>query len=284
MNIGFLTKYNKDRIIYAKDNGFKSIELLISPNDPLDPTINNEKDILEAKEFIKKNDITISAIGVYYINCLDSDHDKREFSIEYLNKIIKICKLLNVDIIGTVPGRNSDETIEDNIPIYKKIFTPIIQKIEYNNLKLAYENCPRFHYHPFRGVNIAYCPKSWEMIFNTIESEAVGLEYDPSHPVSMMMDYIEPIYEFKHKIFHIHLKDTEILVDNLKRNGIFEPHIFQFRLPGYGDIDWNLFFDSLSKINYKGDANIECCKDPNIPDHDELVSLKHAKENLINYF
>ena len=107
------------------------------------------------------------------------------------------------------------------------------------------------------------------------------LEYDPSHPVSMMMDYIEPIYEFKHKIFHIHLKDTEILVDNLKRNGIFEPHIFQFRLPGYGDIDWDLFFDSLSKINYKGDANIECCKDPNIPNHDELVSLKHAKENLI---
>ena len=90
MKIGFLTKYNKDRIIYAKDNGFKSIELLISPNDPLDPTRNNEKDILEAKEFIKKNDITISAIGVYYINCLDSDHDKREFSIEYLNKIIKI--------------------------------------------------------------------------------------------------------------------------------------------------------------------------------------------------
>ena len=43
MKIGFLTKYNKDRIIYAKDNGFKSIELLISPNDPLDPTTNNEK-------------------------------------------------------------------------------------------------------------------------------------------------------------------------------------------------------------------------------------------------
>ena len=86
MKIGFLTKYSKDRIIYAKDNGFKSIELLISPNDPLDPTIHSEKDILEANEFIENSEITISAIGVYYINCLDSDQGKREFSIEYLNK------------------------------------------------------------------------------------------------------------------------------------------------------------------------------------------------------
>ena len=60
--------------------------------------------------------------------------------------------------------------------------------------------------------------------------------------------------------------------------------ILMMRLLAVSSIILAFALPHIKNDNYKGDANIECCKDPNIPDHDELVSLKHAKENLINYF
>ena len=57
-------------------------------------------------------------------------------------------------------------------------------------------------------------------MFEIIDSPNFGLNFDPSHFVWMQMDYVKPIYAFKDKIFHIHLKDTRIDYDRLNDVGI----------------------------------------------------------------
>ncbi|GEM_PF-4391548 len=56
------------------------------------------------------------------------------------------------------------------------------------------------------------------------------------------MDYIQPVYEFKDKIFHIHFKDIKIRKDKLAECGVmaYPLDFMQPKIPGLGDIDWGL--------------------------------------------
>jgi sugar phosphate isomerase/epimerase len=73
------------------------------------------------------------------------------------------------------------------------------------------------------------------------------------------MDYIKPIYEFKDRIFHIHIKDAKVYKDKLDRVGILASPLEYHspKLPGLGDIDWGRFISALTDIRYEGHAVIE---------------------------
>ncbi|MBU8912407.1 MAG: sugar phosphate isomerase/epimerase [Spirochaetales bacterium] len=262
MKIGFLSGYDKGKIEFAGKNGFGSIQLIVNPGGPLDPTTVGRDAILEAKEFIEGAGVEISALGAYRGNCLHGDSAERGAAIEFLKKTMDLCETLDVAVLGTVPGRDTEKSIDENIAGFKEVFTPLARMAEDAGLRIAFENCPRFHYFPFRGVNIAYCPRAWDMMFDAVPSEALGLEYDPSHPVSMFMDVIEPIHRYGERIYHVHAKDTEILKGNLSENGILQPGMFRYRLPGYGDVDWVRFVSALFEIGYSGNMDIEGCVDP----------------------
>jgi sugar phosphate isomerase/epimerase len=262
MKIGFLTSYDLGRIAFAGSNGFGSIQLIVNPGECLDPTRATEDAMLEAKEHIESVGVEISAVGTYNVNCLQADGTRRSEAVEFLKKTMDLCEMLGVKTLGTVPGRDTEKSVEDNMPGFKEVFTPLSAMAEDKGLTIVFENCPRFHYFPFRGVNIAYCPRAWDMMFDAVPSEALGLEYDPSHPVSMFSDYIEPIYRYGNKIHHVHAKDTEILTQNLRENGILQPEMFRYRLPGYGDVNWKKLTSALFEVGYEGNMDIEGCDDP----------------------
>jgi sugar phosphate isomerase/epimerase len=96
-------------------------------------------------------------------------------------------------------------------------------------------------------------------MFDIIPSDHFGLNFDPSHFVWQMMDYIEPIYEFKDKLFHIHFKDAKILRHRLNEVGIMAYPLAYMspKLPGYGDVDWGKFVSALTDVGYEGFACIE---------------------------
>jgi sugar phosphate isomerase/epimerase len=88
----------------------------------------------------------------------------------------------------------------------------------------------------------------------------VGLQYDPSHLVWQMMDPIQTAREFVDKIYDVHLKDTEIRWDVLRRGGINPVNRAQwwaYRLPGLGSINWSEFFSVLQRVGYTGAMSIE---------------------------
>jgi sugar phosphate isomerase/epimerase len=89
------------------------------------------------------------------------------------------------------------------------------------------------------GHNIAYSPYIWRRIIEQW-GETVGLNYDPSHLVWLMIDQERFIKEFGPNILHMQAKDVMIDRDGLYERGTFSSGIgWQIpRMHGLGDVDW----------------------------------------------
>jgi sugar phosphate isomerase/epimerase len=92
--------------------------------------------------------------------------------------------------------------------------------------------------------NLATSPAIWQRMFSDIQSASFGLNFDPSHFVWQGMDYLEPMREFREKLFHVHAKDARLDHSRLNRVGLLaHPNEYHTpKLPGLGDVDWSCFF------------------------------------------
>jgi sugar phosphate isomerase/epimerase len=168
---------------------------------------------------------------------------------------------MGVNMVTTFIGKDKDKTVEENLELFKEVWTPIIKHAENRQVKIGIENCPMYFSkdeYP-GGKNLASTPAIWKKMFELIPSDFLGLNYDPSHPYLLMMDYIKPIYEFKDKIFHMHLKDLKIFKDKLAEYGVLSyPSLWHApKLPGLGGIDFGALTSALNDIGFDGYAVIE---------------------------
>jgi sugar phosphate isomerase/epimerase len=282
MKIGLLISYTPADIALCKRIGFKSCQLRIAPGSALDLAKCQEKDVLAAKEEMQKNDIEVSAIGDYPNN-LDPDPVKRGNSIAHMERLMRVAELLGTNTICTFAGRIPDKDIPDNIPAFKEVYAPLAKKLEDRGLRMAFETCPMFHYFPFRGVNIAYTPRAWDLMFDAVPSPALGLEYDPSHLICLLMDYIEIVYRYGKRIYHVHAKDAEVVERNVKRNGILEPGAVRHRTPGMGQVNWPQLISALRENGYTGNLDIEGRHDPIFHGKTEEEGLRISYNYLRNF-
>lgn len=211
-------------------------------------------------DLCRQNRIDISALG-YYPNPLDPDEEKRKIYVDHLIKVIDAASLLGVNKINTFIGRDKNKSVDENFEIFHRVWPEIIWHAGEKNVKVGIENCPMIFTQDEwpGGNNLATTPAIWRRMFSEIKSDHFGLNYDPSHLLWMQMDYVKPLYEFREKLFHIHLKDARVYRDKLDDVGIMG-YPLQFhtpKLPGLGDIDWSRFFSALNDIRYKGPVCVE---------------------------
>jgi len=192
---------------------------------------------------------------------MDGDLDKRNTAIEHLKKLIQASAKLDVDLVTTFIGRDQNKTVEENLELVKEIWPPILDLAKENGVKVAIENCPMlFGVDQWPGgQNLMTTPSIWKKVFEILPYDNLGINYDPSHFVWQMIDYIKPIYEFKDKIFHVHYKDIKVCKDKLNQCGVMAyPLDFMLpKLPGYGDVDWGKYVSALTDIGYDGFTCIE---------------------------
>lgn len=199
--------------------------------------------------------VEISALA-FYPNTLDPDMQKREANIDHLIKVIDAAKLLRVGMVTTFIGRIPDKNFDDNMSDVAAVWKPILEYAEKQNVKIAIENCPMLFTNDEwpGGQNLMTTPSNWRKIFDILDSDYLGINYDPSHFIWQQIDYIKPIYEFKDKIFHVHFKDIKLYKDRLADVGIMATPL-QFmapKIPGHGDVDWGAFVSALTDIGYDG--------------------------------
>ncbi len=210
--------------------------------------------------YCKKKSVEISALA-FYPNTMDSDIQKREENIEHLKKVIEASARLGVNMVTTFIGRDSQKTVEENVELFREIWPPIIAFAEQNKVKIAIENCPMLFGKDQwpGGQNLMTTPVIWRKLFEIIDSEYFGLNYDPSHFIWQQMDYIKPIYEFKDKIFHVHYKDIKMYKERLEECGVmaYPLDYMSPKLPGLGDVDWGYYVSALTDIGYEGFTCIE---------------------------
>lgn len=210
--------------------------------------------------YCREKKVEISSLA-FYPNTMDGNLEKRKANIEHLYKVIDASSLLGVNMVTTFIGRDQSKNIEENLELVKEIWPPVIRYAESKKVKIAIENCPMlFDSSQWPGgQNLMTTPVIWKKVFEILDSEYIGINYDPSHFVWQMMDYIEPIYEFKDKIFHVHYKDIKLYPEKLKKCGTmaYPLDYMSPKLPGLGDVDWGKYVSALTDIGYDGYTCIE---------------------------
>jgi sugar phosphate isomerase/epimerase len=257
-------------IDFAADNGFSCVELMCWPSGKadrkyagvthVDVASLDDNELGRIRNKLVSRNVTISGLG-YYPNPLHADKYKSDFYIDHIKKVINAAVKLDLGVINTFIGADSARHEDENFEKFLEIWPPVIKFAEERNIKIGIENCPMFFTRDEwpSGNNLAHSPAIWRKMFEAIPSNHFGLNYDPSHLIWQMMDYIKPIYEFRDRLFHVHLKDARIMWEKINDAGILTTplNLHIPKIPGLGDIDWGKFFSALYEVGYNGPACIE---------------------------
>lgn len=260
----------EEMITIVSENGLDCVEVACWPQGKaerryagvshIDTAALTEAKAEELLGFCREKGVEISSLA-YYPNPLDENPEKRKEAVEHLYTLIDASKLLGVNMVTTFIGRMPSKTISENLAEMEKVWKPIVKYAEDKKVKIAIENCPMLFTEDEwpGGQNLMTTPAIWRQVFDRLDSDYLGLNYDPSHFVWQQIDYIQPLYEFKDKIFHVHYKDIKVYQEKLKDVGIMATPLQYMspKLPGLGDVDWGKYVSALTDIGFDGYSCIE---------------------------
>ena len=275
MQLGFVTAILADRSLkqvakFAAENGFECIEVMCWPVGKaerryagvthIDVDGLTKAKAAEVRELVDGFGIGLSGLG-YYPNPLAPDAKERQTYVSHLRKVIRAAELLEVKTVNTFLGRDPAKSVDDNWPLFNRVWTPLIKYAEDHGIRIGIENCPMLFTDDEwpGGQNLATSPVLWRRMFEDVPSPNFGLNFDPSHMLWQQMDYCTPLIEFADKLFHVHAKDARIKEADLADVGVLATPLqwHEPKLPGLGEVDWGAFFAELTNAGYDGPVCIE---------------------------
>lgn len=241
----------------------------------------------EYKAYAAEKKVAISALA-YYPNPLDENLEKRQRVIDHIYSVIDAAKLMEINLVTTFIGRMPTKTISENLKEVEKVWKPILAYAEKQKVKIAIENCPMLFTEDEwpGGQNLMTTPALFRKIFDLLDSDYLGLNYDPSHFVWQQMDYLAPIYEFKDKLFHVNYKDIKVYRNKLQKVGVMATPLEYMspKLPGLGDVDWGKYVSALTDVGYSGYTCIEVEDRAYESDYEDVKrSIKQSTHYLRNF-
>lgn len=150
----------------------------------------------------------------------------------------------------------TDKLIEKGYKDFANTWRPILNEYQKVGVKYALE------VHP---TEIAFDIATAERALKAVDYHpAFGFNYDPSHLGYQGVDYIEFLYKFSDRIFHVHMKDV-YWRDTPGSIGIFGGHVpfghpqryWNFRSLGRGCINFEEIIRALNHIGYDGPLSVE---------------------------
>lgn len=201
-------------------------------------------------EVSKKNNVKIySFCDNYIIN--NSLADKKTLS-EVLNTIKKLIKLKIKKFILPLYGKSRINS-KNKVKIYKSLsrISVICKK---NKIDMLLES------------NMS--PKEFSLLKKNIKSKNCYFLFDTGNRILLKRDFVKDICEFGNDIKYVHLKDKNIN----NKNVIF----------GRGIVDFNLTFEALKKIGYRGPFAIESQRGENI-EFQATKNLNFFRELIAKY-
>ena len=217
----------------------------------------------------------VSTVG-YYCNALQNESQLHD--LEYA---IDNAHLFGAKTVATFAGALEGQSIDAAIPRFKEVFSELAKRAEDRGVKLAIENCPMHGDWRHATCNIGINPDAWELMFDAVPSDALGLEWEPAHQLIQLIDPIAQLRVWAKKIVHLHGKDTSVDWDAVSHHGIFAAKDFApERTPGFGDTNWRDVFSILHENGYEGDVCIEGYHDPVYAGDWEMTSQMHALKYL----
>ena len=215
----------------------------------------------DVKEILNGTGCTISSISIFG-NPLE-DSQKGEEGRQGWERLIDAAELFDTELVTGFAGRVTNRPAPESIPVFKEVFGEYVKRAEQKDVRLAFENCPMGGDWNHGDWNIAYSPELWEMMFEAVPSDRLGLEWEPCHQMCQLIDPIPQLRKWVDKIFHVHGKDATIAWDVIREKGICsgEQYVWH-RTPGFGDSSWTDIISILRMNGYQGTIDIEGFHDP----------------------
>ena len=215
----------------------------------------------EVAAVLEGSDAVISSICVFG-NPLAGD-DLAAQSRDGWKKLIDHAQLFGCDVVAGFSGRVPGEPIDKCIKPWAKVFKPLVERAKDKGVRLAFENCERGGTWKSGTWNIAQTPMAWEMMWDALPADNLGLEWEPCHQMVKLIDPMAQLRKYVKKIFHVHGKDATIMWDVIREHGINGPAPWCFhRTPGFGDSNWTDIISELRRGGFKGSIDIEGWHDP----------------------
>lgn len=147
------------------------------------------------------------------------------------------------------------ERIERGFDDFAERWTPILDAFDEADVRFALEVHPS---------EIAYDYWTTARTLEAVEHRpAFGLNFDPSHLIWQEVDPVSFLWDFRDRIYHIHVKDTKRRLDG--RGGRLGSHLpwgdprrgWDFVSPGHGDVPWEQCIRVLNATGYGGPLSVE---------------------------
>jgi sugar phosphate isomerase/epimerase len=215
----------------------------------------------ELKDAIGDSDVVIDTLGMFGNPLENGDLDQA--TLAGWEALIDNAHHFGARTIAGFTGRIRGQPIKASLPRYKEVWGRLARRAADNGVRIAFENCAMDGNWTAGDWNIAHNPDAWEMMFDALPDDNVGLEWEPCHQLVYLIDPVPQIRKWAPKIFHVHGKDATIRWDVIREHGIFGKLPFvQMRTPGFGDSDWTRIIGELRLAGYRGTIDIEGWHDP----------------------
>ena len=220
---------------------------------------------------------TISSLGMFGNPLTD------EANFEDWKRCIDSAHLYGAKIVAGFSGALEDRPVPESIPRFKEVWGELAQRAEDKGVRIAWENCDMGGTWERPKFNVAHSPRAWELLFNAVPSDALGLEWEPCHQMNSLIDPIPQLRQWIHKIYHLHGKDATIAWDVLKTSGLRGGQQFVWhRTPGFGDTNWTDVITILRMNGWSGAIDIEGWHDPVYRGELEMTGQVHGLNYLKN--
>ena len=213
------------------------------------------------RDVIGDRDIVISGLGVFG-NVLTGHGDNAD-SLASWERCIDAAFAFGTDLVAGFTGRIVDQPIDASLPKFKQVFGELSRRAADKGVRLAFENCDMGGTWERGDWNIAHNPTAWEMMFDAVPAENLGLEWEPCHQMVSLIDPIPQLRRWAPRVFHVHGKDATIAWDVVREKGVHGPAEYVWhRTPGFGDSNWRDIITILRQNHYQGTIDIEGFHDP----------------------
>jgi sugar phosphate isomerase/epimerase len=252
---------------WAAEHGFSALEINVGP------TYRSQgPDIVDLEQVVREGpgrvQETIDHHGVFLaslapqLNLLAPDPALRESLISYFRLVVDACAVLGVPIAKTYAGSafgmyylglpsvgptHPSNKLSENVALFQQVFTPLARYAEDKGVKIAFETAPRGGGHG----NLAFSPYLWDIIFDAVPSPALGLAFDPSHLIWLFScSPEEAVRRYGQRIHYVDGKDTLILPERLREQGVMGTSWWRYCVPGVGEVNWTRLIAALRSVGY----------------------------------
>lgn len=221
------------------------------------------------------DDAVISSLGIYGNPLRDE-----KCAADWV-KVIRACKHFKCNVVCGFAGALEDRPVDQSMPKFKEVFGNLAKVAEEEGVRIAFENCDMGGTWENPRWNIAHAPRAWEMMFNDVPGDTLGLEWEPCHQMVSLIDPIAQLRKWAPRVYHVHGKDATVAWDVIEREGIRGGAAYVWhRTPGFGDTNWSDVITILRQHGFRGAIDIEGWHDPIYRDELEMTGQVYALQYL----